>query len=688
MIRQGERRQRGPTGAVCVATAMGLLSTAAMPCRAHDIFEAAAKPDTATVELEEIVVTALRGQDALHRIPAAAFALTRRQLARSAAPRLSTMLQNLPGLHAYRQDATGDAGVVDPRGFTANGESSYLKVLVNGQDSRDLENGNVDWDWVPPENVERIEVIEGPGAWAYGDGAEGGIVNIVMREPPAGRNARAALRTGSFGFRAATASVAAIDSWWRAAANGSARETDGWRQRSREEVASASVGLSQSFGSQRRLSVDATWLDSDREDPGALMPDEVATDRTRAETSTDFTRSRRLLVGARLEHRSSSREQWTLAPFLRTEKGERVRTIFFEPGFHPTEGLTAGAELGWKRSAELAGRPLVFSAGYLLEQAHLKTDHYEWLGDRPGLLLARGEGERETQSAYASAQHELNHQVTARAGMRGDFQRFEFDDRRGAGDVGTRRMSAASPFVALSRAIGGRGLTYVSASGAFRVPTLNQLFDQRPLPGAIPGGVTISNPDLEPQRSWNVEWGVRLEGPRQGQVALTIYSARVRNEIDFDLATISYANIGKSWHRGALVSVQQPFGRWATVEANGTYSPTTIRGGPDDANQINAVPLGMGHASLALATSDAWSVEAGVRYVARQYLDKTNEHPLADHTTVEIGGSARMSRARVAIRIANLLDEEFSDTGFIGAIGEERLVPAAGRSFAVSVSVE
>lgn len=40
-----------------------------------------------------------------------------------------------------------------------------------------------DTNWVPPEMVERIEVIRGPAAARYGSGAAGGVVNIITRRP-------------------------------------------------------------------------------------------------------------------------------------------------------------------------------------------------------------------------------------------------------------------------------------------------------------------------------------------------------------------------------------------------------------------------------------------------------------------------------------------------------------------------
>jgi vitamin B12 transporter len=162
----------------------------------------------------------------------------------------------------------------------------------------------------------------------------------------------------------------------------------------------------------------------------------------------------------------------------------------------------------------------------------------------------------------------------------------------------------------------------------------------------------------------------------------------VKDEIDFDLGTFSYANIGKSRHTGVLAATRWPLPSGFALVASGTVSPTTIRGGDLDGNQINAVPKGSAIGRLEWTALPWAGLDAGVRWVAKQFLDKENEHPLGEYAAVDLGASLKVSRARLNLRVLNLLDREYSDTGFIGPFGEERLVPAAGRSVVAALSLE
>ncbi|HET9326795.1 MAG TPA: TonB-dependent receptor [Candidatus Eisenbacteria bacterium] len=659
-------------GVLVIFVMLGCAATAA----------SAQEPETLVVQQPEIVVRALRGDDRLKDIPAAAFVIPRAQLARAAEVRLSSMLQSLPGLYAYQSSASGEPTVVDPRGFTANGESSYLKVLINGRDTRDLENGNVDWDWLSPEAVERLEVVEGPAAWAYGDGSEGGIVNIVSNEWNGGLDTRATLRGGSFDHRGGSATASWSDDRWSFSGTGVGRDVNGWRDHSREIVRSGHALFGWRLGTRTSLTLDGSWLSTNRENPGALTPDQIEEDRTQTEGPNwqDYVDAERGLMGLTFAHGDATSDRWTIAPYARLEDVVQLRTLANFPLFHPTNGNTYGADLGWRRSTLVGGRNLQLGAGYQFEQSELHARYYDYLAGEQGMLLTRTESRRMSNSGYLNAQLVIDPRWTVRAGLRADALRLESDDEISGDSEGPRTLSAVSPFAALTMTT-GEWTTYVSGSGAFHAPTLNQLYDQLPI-------TSINNPELDPQRSSGYEIGTRWDGAQGGAASFTFYDVFVKDEIDFNLATISYANIGKSRHTGVLAALRYPLPRQFTVYASGTVAPTTIREGTLDGNQINAVPLASTAGRVEWSGLPWLGLNVGGRWVAKQYLDKENLHPLGEYATMDIGGWARLGRASLNLRVLNLLDREYSDTGYIGIFGDERLAPAAPRSLVAALSFQ
>jgi ferric enterobactin receptor len=106
---------------------------------------------------------------------------------------LSDIIRRMPGVNLTGNSSTGARGnnrQIDLRGM---GPENTL-ILIDGKpvtsrnSVRYSRNGERDTrgdsNWVPAEEVERIEVIRGPAAARYGNGAAGGVVNIITKGIP------------------------------------------------------------------------------------------------------------------------------------------------------------------------------------------------------------------------------------------------------------------------------------------------------------------------------------------------------------------------------------------------------------------------------------------------------------------------------------------------------------------------
>jgi iron complex outermembrane recepter protein len=128
--------------------------------------------------------------------PAAVFVLTHEDIRRSGLTSLPEVLRLVPGMHVARLD--GSKWAVSARGF--NGRyANKLLVLVDGRTVYSPLSSGVFWDEVDTslEDIDRIEVIRGPGATMWGANAVNGVVNVITKAAGSTSGTMVSLSTGS-----------------------------------------------------------------------------------------------------------------------------------------------------------------------------------------------------------------------------------------------------------------------------------------------------------------------------------------------------------------------------------------------------------------------------------------------------------------------------------------------------------
>lgn len=131
------------------------------------------------------VSSASKREQALSSVPAAMYVIDHDQIARSGAVTIPEMLRLAPNLQVYQQ--TPARWVVTARGLNGNpglqSFSNKLLVLVDGRTVYAPHFSGVYWDLpdLLPDDIERIEVISGPGATLWGANAVNGVINIITR---------------------------------------------------------------------------------------------------------------------------------------------------------------------------------------------------------------------------------------------------------------------------------------------------------------------------------------------------------------------------------------------------------------------------------------------------------------------------------------------------------------------------
>ncbi|WP_319371247.1 TonB-dependent receptor [uncultured Ilyobacter sp.] len=130
-----------------------------------------------TARLGESVVTAERFETNVRNTSKNITVITREDIEKKGAVNIIEALEGVPGVKAT--SAFG-IGMIDIRG-EGGVHSGNALILVDGIKQNPVDSGSARINNIDIENVEKIEVIPGGGAVIYGDGAVGGVVNIVTR---------------------------------------------------------------------------------------------------------------------------------------------------------------------------------------------------------------------------------------------------------------------------------------------------------------------------------------------------------------------------------------------------------------------------------------------------------------------------------------------------------------------------
>ena len=151
-------------GARAFAPALSLLSLAiASSIQAQDI------------EINPVIVTATRQEQRANESIASVSVIERDEIIQAGVNTLGELLSKGPGVEFSRQGSPGSAETVFIRG--ANG--GHTLVLIDGVRIGSASLGTTALEAIPLEQVQRIEVLRGPGSALYGSDAIGGVINVI-----------------------------------------------------------------------------------------------------------------------------------------------------------------------------------------------------------------------------------------------------------------------------------------------------------------------------------------------------------------------------------------------------------------------------------------------------------------------------------------------------------------------------
>ena len=224
----------------------------------------------------EVVVTATKTDRWIEEVPGRIQVIAPEDIQQKPAQKVDELLERLSGLNAIRSNGILSLGAsATLRGVGS--EQARTLVLVDGIPINKSDTGEVNWNRINLEDIERIEVFKGPASSLYGNNAMGGVINILTKKPTQPIEVRAAAKYGTYNTYGGDLSLSGKP-WGQKAGpyyrlSGYYQKSDGYisnpnpttytRKRFLEE-ANASVSLGYRFNTEHEVELAGSFYDDER----------------------------------------------------------------------------------------------------------------------------------------------------------------------------------------------------------------------------------------------------------------------------------------------------------------------------------------------------------------------------------------------------------------------------------------
>lgn len=522
---------------------------------------------------------------------------------------LADLLDMVAGVDVRRRGAAGVQADVGIRGTAYE----QTLVLVNGIPLKDPQTGHHDLNLpVPLEQVERIEVVRGPGGIAWGGNATGGLVNIITRQVT-GREYGLAMRSGSFSTREIRAHAGTGDERSGHMLSASGQLSDGHLPDSR---ADSDLRQAMYTGNARFENGELSWgLGAEEKDFGAWkfytadFPDQREETSSRLAYLSARSRLGAWEIGPRLYWRGH--EDW-----FRTRVGE---TDFINE--HDTD--VYGLQVDGRRS--LGAGTFAAGAGFARERI---------------VSSALDDHRRDESNAWVAHRHPVGERMTVQAGL--NAVRFS--------EAGSELL----PSVGLGYRLTPVWHAHLSSARTARVPS----WTERHL---VTGG-NVGNPDLQPERSALHEVGLRyIDGAHRWSAAA--FERRIGHLIDWAREphepTWQADNFDGHQSRGGELEWRwRPAAqsRVRSLSASWTALTTRLNDHGREVKYALDYPRHAWTASGVFDLGGGFELSAQVRHIERGSGNRG--------TLLAARVQRRINNLQLFVEGSNLLDEEVIEAGF------------------------
>jgi len=632
------------------------------------------------ITLEEVVVTATRDIQEIRKIPANVTVVTEEKIKESNAQVVTDVLKDEVGVVVRDYFGTGKTATVDIRGLGETGPLNTL-VLVDGRRVNEIDLSGVDWTQIPLDQIERIEIVRGPGSVLYGDNAAGGVINIITKRPEKPFSASVEGVIGSYRYNKESGSVSGKWGPLSAILSVSHNATNGYRDNGFLRAEDVGGKLIYDLNDMVSFNFDGGFHRDSAGLPFGLKKDLYLLDRRatihpddKADTDDGYG-----LFGIKAKLWDFGRIEADLS-YRHREVGD-----FF-----------VSAQFGDKRNADTWG----FTPKYILDKPLLNfpnkltfgLDFYKSnstiFSDSVFLGPNRSEVTKKSTGVYVLDELSILRNLILSLGYRQEWVIFDIaQDAPRSKD--TARNNEPAWNVGLDYLFAKNSSAFFSYKRSFRYPVSDELIQYIFSPGTFEILGIQANPEMKPQTGYHYEAGIRHAFTDQIEASLTLYWIDLHNEIFYNPFTFSNENYPRTRRQGIEVGAKiKPF-KWLSAWGNYGYIKPILRQGSFAGNEIPGVPRHKGSLGAKLNFGKGIQLSTIANIVGSRYFmsDWANQvERQSGYYTLDIKLSYAWRGLKAFIGVNNLFNRKYAEFAVIDSVGTQYFYPSPEQNFIGGIS--
>jgi iron complex outermembrane receptor protein len=624
----------------------------------------------AAQDMPSVLITGSRFASIPELAPIGATVITADEIRRAGVADVNQAIRKIGGVYG-RQSLDGSQDfALDLRGFGVN-SSQNVVIMLDGVRMSENEQVSATLSSIAIDSVERIEITRGGAGVLYGDGATGGVINIVTQRTRS-KSAHGSVYTelGQFGRREARASVAkSWDGVTLDAALG-AQRSDNYRANNEFR--------------QRNFSGGAVWrsaatrvgvrLDSVRQDarfPGALTEAQFAADPRQTFHPNDFGSLDTDRVTAFAEGRVGSVD---LAADL--SHRERTARSTYDFGGFPSAAEYTGKQTQFSPRVRQLGK---FDG--LLNEFVAGIDLIRW-NRVTKADFSQADASQKSKALYVRDEIKFDGPRNARLAAGARHETFDKESIDPApftnATYSTRQAQNAWELQGSFDALPKLNL-FAKAGQSYRLANVDEN-------SATP----LANKPLVGQTSHDLEFGATL-GDTQQQLTARLFRHKLNNEIFYDPTAGAFGanvNLDPTRRQGVELEAMTRIGADWRLTAHLQHLQASFTEGPNAGKEMVLVPKNILSARLSWMPADGQSADIGAQWVdSQRYGSLDNScptRPVPAFATLDGRYARKLGAWELAVSVSNLTDKHYFSNAFIGFGCAQGVYPADGRQMKIS----